>query len=100
MDTVGSGGSLLPALLDGRSEVLEDADCAFPVNASVSDGDTLLEGSRTLGRDLLVALVDVGLDHDTDNASLAVADLVSNVAGDNGLVAVVLARVACVVSKR
>jgi hypothetical protein len=37
----------------------------------------------------------VGLDHDTDDAGFAGADLVGHVGGDLGLVAVVLVGVAC-----
>jgi hypothetical protein len=37
----------------------------------------------------------VGLDHDTDDAGFAGADLVGHVGGNLGLVAVVLVGVAC-----
>lgn len=79
-----------PALRNSGSEVLEYINCALPVDAGIGDGDALLEAAGTLGRDLLVALVDVGLDHDADDAGLAVADLVCDVLCDLGLVAVVL----------
>jgi hypothetical protein len=83
-----------PPLGDSRREVLESVNGALPVDASVGDGDTLFQTTRALGWDLLIALVDVGFDHDTNDASLAVADLVGNVLGYEGLVAVVLVGVA------
>ena len=93
MYTVGRGLVCSP-FGNSSSEVLESVDSGFPVDAGVSDGDALLEAAGALGWDLLVTLVDVGLDHDTDNACLAVADLVGNVLCNEGLVAVVLVRVA------
>ena len=84
-----------PPLSDSRCKVLESVDGAIPVNASICDGDTLLQTARSLRWDLLVALVDVGFDHDTNNAGLTVADLIGNVLGYEGLVAVVLVGVAC-----
>ena len=47
----------------------------------------------TLRGHLLVTLVDVGLDHDTDDGSLTLAKLVGDLLGDEGLVEVVLLRV-------
>lgn len=94
MDTVGLA-FIRPALCNSSSKVLEHGYCGVPVNASIGDGDALLETARALGGDLLVALVDVGFDHDTDDAGLAVTDLVRDILGDLGLVAVVLVRVAC-----
>ena len=92
MYTVGLG-LVRPPLSDGRGQVLERVDGALPVDASIGDGDTLLQAARALRWDLLVALVDVGLNHDTDDAGLAVANLVGNVLCYEGLVAVVLVRV-------
>ena len=97
VDTVGLA-LVRPALCNSGSEVLEHVDCGFPVNARIGDGDALLKAAGTLRWDLLVALVDVGLDHDTDNASLAVANLVRDFLCDLGLIAVVLVGVACRVS--
>jgi hypothetical protein len=71
-------------------ELLENLNGSLPVNAGVGDTDTLLEAGWTLLWNLLVALVDVGLDHDTNNGTLAGADLVTNDLGDLWLVAVVL----------
>ena len=87
-------GLVRSPLSDSRRKVLKSVDGALPINASIGDGDTLLQAARALRRDLLVAFVDVGLNHDTDDAGLAVADLVSNVLGYEGLVAVVLVGVA------
>jgi hypothetical protein len=93
VDTVGLA-LVRPTLRNSGSKVLEHTNSGVPVNASIGDGDTLLKAARALRGDLLVALVDVGLDHDTNDAGLAVADLVCDVLGDLGLVAVVLARIA------
>ena len=88
-------GLVRSPLSDSRRKVLKSVDGALPINASIGDGDTLLQTARSLRGDLLVALVDVGFDHDTNNAGLTVADLVGNVLGYEGLVAVVLVRVTC-----
>lgn len=93
MDTVGLA-LVRPALSNSSSEVLKGGDGGVPVDAGIGDGDALLKAAGALRRDLLVALVDVGLDHDTDDAGLAVADLVGHIGGDLGLVAVVLVGVA------
>ena len=86
---------MCPSLRDSSSKVLKRLNSSLPIDAGISDGDALLKTARALGWNLLVALVDIGLNHDTDNASLTVADLVSNVLGYKGLVAVVFVRVAC-----
>lgn len=83
-------GLVCPSLRDSSSKVLKRLNSGIPIDASISDGDALLKTARALGWNLLVTLVDVGLNHDTDNASLAVADLVSNVLCYKGLVAVIL----------
>lgn len=83
----------LTSLTDSLSQVLESGNCRFPVDAGISDRNTLLEARWTLGWDLLVALVDVGLDHDTDDGLLAGAKLVADSLGNCWLVAVVLVRV-------
>jgi hypothetical protein len=79
---------------DSVGELLENIHGGVPVNASVGDRDTPLEAGRALLRDLLVASAQVALNHDTDNAVLALADLVANDLGNLGLVLVVLERVA------
>jgi hypothetical protein len=60
---------------DGLGEVLEDVDGCLPADAGVGDTDTSLEAGGTLGRHLLGTLVEVGLDHDTNNTLLAGAKL-------------------------
>jgi len=57
----------LPSRPDSFSQIFESADGRLPVDTCVRDGDTLLESCWTLGRDLLVAFIDVGLDHDTND---------------------------------
>jgi hypothetical protein len=84
-----------PPLSNSSSKVLKDADGAVPVDASIGNGDALLEAAGALWWHLLVTLVDVGFDHDADDASFAVADLVCDILCDEGLVAVVLVGVAC-----
>lgn len=75
---------------DGLGKVLQCRDGGLPVDARVGDGNTLLQAGWTLGWDLLVALVDVGLDHHTDDGLLAGTELVANYLRDLWLVAVVL----------
>jgi hypothetical protein len=60
---------------DGLGEVLEDIDGGLPADAGVGDTDTSLEAGGTLSRDLLGTLVEVGLDHDTNDAILTGAKL-------------------------
>ena len=58
VDTV-SLALVRPALRNSSSEVFKHADGGLPVNASVGDGDALLQAAGALRWDLLVALVDV-----------------------------------------
>jgi len=95
VNAIGRGTLLLSALSDSCGQIFENLDCGVPIDASVCDGDTLLEAGWTLRRDFLSALVDVGFNHDTDNGVLAVAKLICDDLGDLGLVAVVLQGVAC-----
>lgn len=95
MHTIGLA-LIRPALRNSSGKILEHANRCVPVNARIGDGDALLEAAGALWWDLLVALVDVGLNHDTDDAGLAVADLVSDLLGDLGLVAVIFVGVAWV----
>lgn len=67
----------------------------LPVDACICDTDATLKTGRTLGRNLLVARTDVGLDHDTNNGALTFPNLVGNDLGNLGLVVVVLLGVAC-----
>ncbi|KAI9151568.1 hypothetical protein HJFPF1_08775 [Paramyrothecium foliicola] len=78
----------------GGGEVLEHGDGVLPVDAGVGDADAALERRGALGGDLLVALVDVGLDHDTNDDLLTLAQLVGDDLGNLGLVVVVLLGVA------
>lgn len=71
------------------SQIFKHGDGAVPVNAGICDADTLLQSGGTLRWYLLVTLVDVGLDHDTNDGLLAFAELVSNNLGNLGLVAMV-----------
>lgn len=75
---------------NGQSKVLEYGYGALEINAGIGDRHTTLETTRTLWWYLLVALVDVGLDHHANNAGLTFADLSGNVLGDEWLVSVVL----------
>lgn len=94
VSTIGLGGLDSPASPDGLSQVLKGIDGLLPADTGVSDTDTLLETGRTLRRHLLVTLVDVGLDHDTDNGVLTLTHLLGQLLSDKRLVAVVLVGVA------
>jgi hypothetical protein len=83
-----------PALSNSGSKVLERAHGGVPVNACIGDRDALLEAAGALRGYLLVALIDVGLNHDTNDAGLAVANLVCDVLGNLRLVTMVLVGVA------
>jgi hypothetical protein len=73
--TVGGRLLALSSDSDGLGEVLEDVDGCLPADAGIGDTDTSLEAGGTLGRDLLGTLVEVRLDHDTNNTLLAGAKL-------------------------
>ena len=75
-------------------ELVEHGDGGLPVDAGVGDGDTVLEGGRTFGGHVLSSRVDVRLDHYANDPGLAVSDLLSDVSGHEGLVSMVLIRVA------
>lgn len=100
MGAVGSSLPLLSPVADGGGQVLEHGDGGLPVDAGIGDGDALLEAAGALGRHLLVALVNVGLDHDADNARLALANLLGDRLGHQGLVAVVLVGVAWLIVRK
>ena len=93
-DTASKATIDLAALADSLSKLLEGRDRRLPVDTGVSNRDTLLEGRRALGGNLLVTLVNVRLDHNTNDGLLALADLVSHNLGNLGLVAVVLVGIA------
>lgn len=86
---------LLPSGAHGRCEVFENGDGVLPVDAGISDTDTLLQRRGAFLRDLLVAFVDVGLNHDANDGALSLAELLSDYGSDLGLVLVVLLGVAC-----
>lgn len=79
---------------DGIGELFQNFNCSFPVDAGVSDTDTLLQAGWTLWRDTLVALVDVGFDHDADDTRLAIPKLVADDLRDLGLIPVIFVRIA------
>lgn len=87
--------SRFPPRSDRISELFQHFDRSFPANASVRDADTLLQTGRALWRDTLIALVDVGLDHDAYNTRLAFPKLVANDLRDLGLIPVIFVRVTC-----
>ena len=89
IDTVGSLLKLSPLSYGGR-QVFQDIYSAFPADAGVCDADALLESRWTFCRHALLALIDVGFDHDADNATLAFSNLFSDRARYLGLIAVVL----------
>lgn len=82
------------AFPDGLGKVAEHSLGGLEVDAAVSDGDTRLQVGSALTVALLVALVDVTLDHDTNELLVALRDLLSNGGKHLGLVAVVLLGVA------
>lgn len=92
MATLNLVGGGLTALLGSLGKTLENLAGASHVNAGISDGDTVLEGSGVGDTNvhLLVALADVGLDHETGDALAASGDLLSEISGNLGLVLVVL----------
>ena len=90
MSTIGFGRLDSPASPDGLSQVLKGIDGVLPADTGVGDTDTLLETGRTLRGHLLVTLVDVGLDHDTDNGVLTLTHLLGQLLSDKRLVAMVL----------
>ena len=78
-------------------QLLQHTNRGIPVNTCIGDTHTTLDRGQaaTIGRrGFLVALVDVGFDHDADDSGFAFAELVANRLRDFGLVAVVFLRVA------
>lgn len=84
----------LSAGADSLREVLEDSHRILPVDARIGDTDTRFESGGALGGNFLVALIDVGLDHDTNDSIFTLAQLVGNNFGNLGLVVVVFLGVA------
>jgi len=85
----------LPSRPHGVCELFENVDCRVPIDAGIRDANTALQPSWTFGWYLLIALVQVRLDHDADDALLALAELIANGLRNLGLVLMVLLRVAC-----
>ena len=90
MGAVGLGLQERTTSTNTISEILENLDRHLPVDASIRDADTAEKSLSSLGGNLLVTLVDVGLDHDTDDTSLTLTQLIRDLLGDKGLVEVVL----------
>lgn len=79
-------------------KLLENVDGRFPTDARVGDADSLLESRGAFRGHFLVAFIDVGFDHDANDACFAFAELVANRLGDFGLVAMVLVGIAWMLS--
>lgn len=93
MHTIAS--SLLRSPLRNRSsQILKHRNRSLPIYACIRDTDALFQRTGALGGDFLIALFNVGFDHDADDAGFAFADLVGDDFGDFGLVAVVFVGVA------
>lgn len=84
---------MLTSLANCFGKILKHRHRGFPVDAGVGDADALLQAAGAFRRHFLVAFVDIGFDHDTDNAIFAIPDLLGNGLSDLGLVAVILVRV-------
>ena len=88
----------LPPRPHSIGQLLEHLDRGLPADARIGDAHALLQRSQTAAvgrRRLLRALVDVRLDHDSDDAVVAFAELVADGLCHLGLVAVIFQRVAC-----
>jgi hypothetical protein len=71
-------------------KVLQDHNSGRPINTRIGDGNTTLSLCNTTLGDFLVALEKVRLDHDSDDAVLAGAELIRYGFCNDGLVLVVL----------
>ena len=94
IDTV--GGSVLRLCLnfspdsDSIGELFKNFDRRLPVDAGICDTDSLFQAGKTaLSRDLLVAFVDMGLNHHADNPIFTLPKLVADRLCDLGLVLMV-----------
>lgn len=91
-----SGAVLLMMLHDSTAtsnsvrELLEDVDSRIPIDAGVCNADSLFKHCWTFGRNFLIAFMNIGLDHDTDDGCLAFSKLVANGLSNLWLVSVVL----------
>lgn len=87
-------GNNVAARLNGVGEGLQRSDSIVPVDAGVGDADTVLKTITATRGNLLVALVDVALNHETHDGRLALGNLLRDHGGNLGLVLVVLVGVA------
>jgi len=81
------------AELDSFIQPIQHLDSGLPVDASISDADTILESRRAIFRDVLSTGVDVRLDHDTSNSAVTGDQLFTDRVNNLWLVIVVLHRV-------
>lgn len=72
------GFILCPPVPHSSGKVVEDSHGSFPVDTGISDADTFFQGRGPLSWHLLVALVNVGLDHDAHDGGLAIPELVGD----------------------
>lgn len=84
----GHGTARPDALRQGAQRCLS----RLPVDAGISNTDTLLSTSKPIGY-FLVAFAGVGFDHRPDDTLLSLAELVFDVLQNLGLVAMILLRV-------
>ena len=92
----------LPSRSHRICQLLQHFDRAVPVHTRIRDADSRLQRCQTAAiswRRLLVAFVDIRLDHDADNAFFARSQLVTDDLRDLRLVLVVLLRVACATAR-
>lgn len=94
VSTVTLGRAQSTARTDTIGQIVQHVNRHLPVDAGIGDTDALEESGGTLGGHLLATLVDIRLDHDTDDSGLALAQLVGDLLRDDRLVEVVLLRVA------
>ena len=78
-----------PSLPHARGQFFQNINGHFPVYARVRDADTFFQCGWALGGHFLVAALDVGFDHDTDDSSFACAELRGDGGSDFRLVKVI-----------
>lgn len=84
----------LPPRAHRVRQSFQHVDRGVPSDARIRDADALFEARGAFGRHFLAAFVQVGFDHDADDAGFAGADLGGDGLGDEGLVAVIFLGVA------
>lgn len=75
------------------SKLLEDHHCCVPIDAGVRDANALFECLRSFGWNRLLSLVQIGLDHHTNNGSLTSSQLVADCLCNFRLVTVIFVRI-------